>query len=431
MFVKLSFTADKNFVYVRQILNAIINDVNINSAATLATAAASWHPNIVASLDYTNSEIIRTVEPTTVKSHYADDAPTLCRPVWTLEFQVYDAPSRKYYISFDNLTGSDSTSTLAGITTNLRIGDTILSGSMTANQASMSVDILVNSTVSGTPVILSSTAPAQLLANGSTYFNTTAPNNSSNIRTWWMYLTNDCLIMASTNGTSSNLGFNATYNNNAAYSGPWIFSQYQRYDYHNTDANGVIPLMFTNISRINNGSGPIKAAAFGWLQNFSGTFRPDWNRTENVNLTTDTAFRVFNFIDAHPQVGTSWPLTSFPTVNWGSGTRFTDAAALDGKSALDSATSTSAQIPRLIHTTSQTRFPSSDLRTVGYGMLPLSWSNSYRFNRGGNATARGGFYIFNGDYFPGDTFAHGGKTYMIWPTYNGYTDRVGVAVPKE
>jgi hypothetical protein len=64
-------------------------------------------------------------------------------------------------------------------------------------------------------------------------------------------------------------------------------------------------------------------------------------------------------------------------------------------------------------------------------MLPLRWSNSYRGNLGGNASQRGGFYIFNGDYFPGDTFVHGGKTYIVLPTFRGYTDRVGIAVPKE
>lgn len=414
MFVKLSFSADKNFIHVRQILNAIINDTNINSIAALPTAAASWNATVMAGLDYTNSEIIRTVEPTTVKSHLADNDTNYAQPVWTLEFQVYDAPSRKYYLSFDSRQGGGTSNTA----TALKIGDTILSGSMTAGQASMTVDINVGATTSGTPVILSSAAPATLLTSGTNIFDTATTNNSTNIRTFWMYLTNDCLIIASTHGTSSNLGFNATYSSGAAYSGPWIFSQYQRYDYHNTDSNGVIPLMFTNISRTTRGGG------FGVLS--------DWDRIDNVNgLAEACAFRVFNMIDAHPQVGTSWPLMSFPQVNWGSGSRNNETVALTTQSIPATTSLAGALYGRLIHTTAQTRYPSSDLRTVGYGMLPLRWSNSYRFNRGGNATARGGFYIFNGEYFPGDTFTHGGKTYMIWPTWVGYSQRVGVAVPKE
>lgn len=418
MFVKLNFSTNKDVHQVHQILNAIINNVNINNMATLSTAAASWNANIVSGLDYTTSEIIRTVEPTTVKSHLADNAIN-GRSLWTMEFQVYDASDRKYYIQFDG-SGSDTT-------TLIRVGNTIMSGNMTANQASMSIDLGVNGNTSGTPVVLSSTAPAQLLTSVVNQYSSVTANNYNNVRTYWMYLTNDCLITASTHGTSSNLGFNATYNTGAAYSGPHIFSQYQRYDYHNTNANGVIPLMFTNLSRTTIGGG------FGC--GFTQFGANDWDRVESVNYSTgqvnDTAFRVFNFIDAHPQVGTSWPLTAFPAVNWGSGSRNTEQVALTGKTVIDTATSTTAQYGRLIHTTSQTRYPSSDLRNVGYGMLPLRWTNSYRFNRGGNATTRGRFYIFNGDYFPGDTFTHENKIYMIWPTFVGYSARVGVAVPKE
>ena len=420
MFVKLNFSADTSFQTVRQIINGIINDQSITNIPSLVTAASSWASGIVATLDYSTSEIIRTVNPTTVKSHFADESTSSTQGmlgVWTLEFQVYDAPSRKYYISFNNaVTAPDAPSRdISSIT----VGDTILSGSMDTDQASMSVDLNVGANVSGTPVRLSSTAPAQLLT--SAHYSSSAPNNYTNIRTFWMYLTNDCLIVASTHGASSNLGFNVTYSDSSKYSGPWIFSQYTRYDYHNTNANGVIPLMFSNISRTTKGMG------------FGNTGTADWDRGENVNITaqTDTAFRVFNIIDAHPQVGTSWPLLSFPSVNWGSGSRLTDVAALSVQTLPDLSTSATGQAPRIIHTTSQTRYPSTDLRTLGYGLLPLRWGNYYRFNRGGNATDRGGFYIYNGEYFPGDQFTHGGKTYMIWPTWIGYTGRVGLAVPKE
>jgi hypothetical protein len=136
-------------------------------------------------------------------------------------------------------------------------------------------------------------------------------------------------------------------------------------------------------------------------------------------------------IDAHVQVGSSWPLVSFPQVHWGSGSRNTEQVALTTLSGVDTTSFNVGQWGRLIHTTVGIRYPSNDLRTVGYGMLPLKWSNSWRGNRGGNATTRGGFYIFNGDYFPGDTFIHNNKTYIVWPTFRGFTDRVGIAVPKE
>jgi hypothetical protein len=44
---------------------------------------------------------------------------------------------------------------------------------------------------------------------------------------------------------------------------------------------------------------------------------------------------------------------------------------------------------------------------------------------------KSGYYLFNGDYFPGDQFTYGGKTYVIFSTYVGYVDRVGIAVPME
>lgn len=433
MFVKLNFTTSKNFVHVRQILNAIINDTSIDSAAALTTAASSWNANIVSGIDYSTTEIIRTVEPTTVRSHLADNDTSYNFAVWTLEFQVYDAPTKKYYISFDSTSGT--TSVNASSKTRIVVGDTIGAGDMGANQALMSVDLNVGSRTSGTPVTLSSTEPAQFwrgAGGGDTrhQYDSSPINNSGNIRTFWMYLTNDCLIVAHTGSESSNLGFNATYTDATRYTGPYIFSQYTRYDYHNTDANGVIPLMFTNTYRTLNVSTASPGLGFG----VGVGNQPDWQRSENVNHNQGdaTAFRVFNLIDAHPRIGTSWPLMSFPQVNWGSGSRTTEEYALtSGTTGSTSLSSSQSTYGRLIHADANTRYPSNDLRTVGYGMLPLRWSNTYRGNQGGNATDRGGFYIFNGDYFPGDTFIHNDKTYIIWPTFRGYANRVGIAVPKE
>jgi hypothetical protein len=71
------------------------------------------------------------------------------------------------------------------------------------------------------------------------------------------------------------------------------------------------------------------------------------------------------------------------------------------------------------------------LTGTGFALLPLQWDAPNYGNYGGNASNRGGFYIFNGDYSPGDTFTLGGKTWMVWPMYYGQTDRIGLAIPKE
>lgn len=403
MFVKLHYTADKSFTHIMQSLNEIINNTAITNPATLESAAASWNANIKNTLDYANSEIIRTVEPTTVKSHLGDNT-TQISPRWTLEFQVHDAASRKYYIQFNNLNNS----------TNAIVADTILSGSMTTDNATMSLDLNVASSQSGVPVVLQPNTPS---SGYNTYlsgqiFGTTAPANSGNFRTAWMYLTNDCVIFAFTHQESTISGFGTTYQNSARFTGPFIFSQYNRYDYHNTDANGIIPLLFSNFS-----SRTTKVAGFG----NGTTTNADWGRVETIN---SNAFRVFNLVDAHPIVGSTEKLF-FEWVQWGSGFRDSGAAALNG----GVVNALGGTIGRLIHTSGGIRFPSADLQGTSYGLLPLRWSNSFRGCRGG--AARGGFYIFNGDYGPGDTFNYDGKIYMVWPTWSGSSERVGIAVPME
>lgn len=425
MFVKLNFTADKNFVHIRQILNAIINDTAIDSVAALATAAASWNSAITVGIDYSTTEIIRTAEPSTVRSHLADNT-NVATAVWTLEFQVYDAPTRKYYISFD---------TTALNSTLIRVGDTIASGDMGSDQSTMSVDLFVPANVSGTPVRLSTAAGVNTLSAATPTYMTSTPNNATNIRTFWMYLTNHCLIVAHTGTQSTNLGFPTVYETSANFTGPFIFSQYNRYDYHNSDANGIIPLMFSNITK-NIGLAAASGAQTGLGFGMGALLIPDWARQESVQSPansgiTDAAFRVFNMVDAAPLIGPTPALLSFPNVNWGSGSRTNELLGLNtDPGTLNINTSGASQTGPLIFNTAGTRFASADL-TTGHGMLPLRWSNSPFGNQGGNATDRGGFYIFNGDYFPGDTFVHSGKTYMIWPTWRGFAARVGIAVPKE
>lgn len=422
MFVKLSFSADKSFVHVRQILNAIINDTAINSVAALATAAAEYNAGITASIDYLSSEIIRTADSSAVRSHLADNT-NVATAVWTLEFPVYDAPQRKYYISFD---------TTVLNSTLIRVGDTIASGDMGADQSTMLVDLNVAANVSGTPVRLSTAAGVNTLSAATPTYMTGTPNNATNIRTFWMYLTNHCLIVAHTGTQSTNLGFPTVYETSANFTGPFIFSQYTRYDYHNTNANGVIPLMFSNITK-NISNAAASGAQTGLGFGVGGLLIPDWARQESVGTggITDAAFRVFNMVNAAPLIGPTPALLSFPNVNWGSGSRTNEQIALSAPNpVLDINAIGTAQVGQLIFNTAGTRFASADLGT-GHGMLPLRWTASPFGNQGGNASDLCGFFIFNGDYFPGDTFVHAGKTYMIWPTWRGFAARVGIAVPKE
>lgn len=82
------------------------------------------------------------------------------------------------------------------------------------------------------------------------------------------------------------------------------------------------------------------------------------------------------------------------------------------------------------------KFPDSS-KNSAYGLFPIVWSNSQYSMAGGklNPVTLSGFMLFNGDYQPDDYFTYtptGGSSasYAIWPMADGYTRRLGIAVPK-
>lgn len=415
MYLKLNFTADKPLNYIFRVVNEIINTSSITSIATLTNAATAnlWNSNLLATLDSANSEIVRTSTAltTNTKSHYAKAVTPSSswgdQHYWTVEFSVYDAPDTKYYIQQYLVTGNQATSTN-------NIGSSIASGSMSNNQFDPTNPPLA--TTASVPVILGGTT---LASTANSVYSASGANGFTNVRTFFMYITDKCMIWGTTNGATYNVGFGNTYSSSASYSGPWIFSQYTRFDYHNTNSNGIVPLLFTNTTRAT-------GAGFGQTTN-------DWGNTENTQATSQNtqAFRVLNLVSAYPQAGSSWPIIPTPTVNWGCAGRFSDNAALTNV-VTGSATTLAAQTNGApLSTTVSTRFPSADLKTLSYGMLPLTWRHMYYYNIGGDASAQGGHFVFNGDYFPGDEFTYSTKTYKIFPTWAGYSQRVGIAVPKE
>ena len=410
MLVKLNFSSNKPIVHILQAFNAIINDPSITSAATLETAAvAGWAAGIRTGLQYSTSEIFRTADESKVRSHLSDTNAVTTDIKWTIQSQVHDAPNSHIYFNMVN-------TVTPALQVQLRYAkDNNITSEMSTRNSSPSVDLNVATNTSGT----ATSNIGSLFASGPTLLIPSA--QLSLITTAWMYLVNDCLILAFTHSQPSLLtGFGNTYNNSVAYTGPFIFSQYDRYDNYNTDTNSIAPLMYTNLAKTTVGAG------FG-----GGYGTSDWSRVENVNAATgaDTAFRVAHLVNINPSTTQSFPILSNEQVNWGSGTRNTSQYPLTTQQVGVSTDPSALTMGRLIHTTAFTKFPSADLLTEGFGMLPLRWSNSSKNNIGG--VARGGIYIFNGEYSPGDTFTYNGKSYMVWPTWSGYSDRVGLAIPKE
>ena len=417
MYVKLNFTAGKSLSNIFRTVNEIINNSGITSIATLQAAAASgtWHASLLSTLDASNSEIVRTgtgnTELTTkTKSHFTNNFQSASSDFghcWTVEFSVYDDSTKKYYVQHKNTANAAS-----GVTTSI-IGTTITSGSISTGAMAPTVSNLAT-TGGGTSITLGGTTQTSSVYaadNTSTSFYT--------VTTFVMYISDTAMIWSATCGTTYNLGFGPTYNDATKYIGPYIFSQYNRFDYHNTNANNIIPLVYTNPNRAN-------SVGFGYTT-------ADWASPENVMATAQNtqAFKVLNLINAYPSTNPSFPVVNFPTVNWGIGSRHTDIAGLTASSA-GSATTIGAQAySPVLFTTVSTRYPSADLKAQSYGMLPVSWRHSYYYNAGGDMSAKGGWYLFNGDYFPGDEYTYDNRTYKILPPYVGYAQRIGIAIPKE
>ena len=86
-----------------------------------------------------------------------------------------------------------------------------------------------------------------------------------------------------------------------------------------------------------------------------------------------------------------------------------------------------------ISNTSNEKVANATNTGMAFALLPLTWTaSSLGAYGGGDISAQSGFYIFNGEYAPGDTLTYNSKTYILWPTNNGPTSsRLAIAVPKE
>lgn len=416
MYIKLNFTSDKYLNHIFRIVNEVINTPGIANVASLQSTATanSWWATLLTGLDANTSEIIRTGTGTTgltsnTVSRYAKNGSGTTyadEHAWTLEFSNYDDNTKKYYIQHVNATESGYTSTV-------RTANGLSSGTLSSLS---SQGITTTSTSNASP----GTAPTfnNSVNSGSSGSAGSSSSGFLNVRSFTMYLSDNALVWCATIGNTYNVGFGNTYSASTSFTGPFIYSQYNRFDYTNTNATFITPLMFTNYNR---GIG----IGFGGVG--------DWNRIENTQYNTTSnshAFRVFNLYNAYPSTTPSWPMVLQPYVSWGVGSRYSQDSALTTTSAGGS-TVTNPAYGAVIFTTTATRWPSADLKTQTYGMLPISWRNSYYYNAGGDAGTQSGWYLFNGDYYPGDEFSYGGKTYKILPTWSGYTDRVGIAIPKE
>lgn len=396
---------------VLRIFGDIVNTPSVTSIAALnLRAATEYHPTLLEYLDSDNSEIIRTVNPSGVKTHYARIGSTRYLLNFTLEFPVYDDPSRKWYVQYDAGPNSGSHDPV------LKIGDGISGGTIDSGTMPMTVERNGTGDV-GTELILSNSFSAA----------TQIMTAVTNIRTFWAYITDNGWIWCATRATSVPGGFQATYNNSANFVGPFFYSQYTRLDRHNNIGNNVIPVAYSNPRSVSIG--------FGQLNDYTEDLNPLYTTSVSSN-----PMRVINLVDARPKAtSTTWPILYHPYVDHavsGRGAAMNDSASAtanqDGWAKNIQLTTDGGQAGGKFYARSASeRFPTADLLSSGFALLPFGWTHSYYNNIGGNISDRNGYYVFNGDYQPGDIFSFRNKIWMVWPFYNGFADRIGFAIPKE
>lgn len=406
MFLKIQYTSAKPPSIFFRVLNEIINDATLTSvsAVTSKATSASWNADLTANIDWANMQLYRTGTGTTAltsntASHIARPAATAGSDAFefVLKQKVYDA-STLYYTSL----GVATTGAALTATNGTALGNAFSSSGWDVTTAT------TQSTAQGTLLNVTAgyTSMTQVSANTQNY-------------TMWVFLTDNTFLYAFNNSSAgySIMGYPSLsgLQTTATWIGPYQFSQYTRRDYWNTDANGFIPIIFCNSQRA--------SVAFG-------NVATDWTAAKNSvsTTTTENPYAVYNIAEILPTNGTAWTKTTWSQVLWGVGNRYSDIIMTASAS---TATANVQCYGAYINTTSQYRvlLPSLDGKR-GYALLPLTWKRNGML--GGNVTDKSGYYLFNGDYFPGDEFTYGGKTYHILPG-NGVcqANRLGWAIPKE
>jgi hypothetical protein len=347
-------------------------------------------------LDPDNSELWRTADSSKVTAHFSKANVSVNSHSLVLEFSSYDDDELKYYTRVFE-TGTSSRS-------RFEIG-TGISAPINSSQFSLTNSPATNG---GTSINLTNVSTAGIFADGTAA-------GFENVRTFWCYLTNNCIIWATTNSLTFDSGFGTTYNNQSLYKGPFIVAQYTRFDHHNNAFNQIRPVIYYNFEK----TGGLTVA--------------DLTSTRNTGFTsndTTLPFRCINFVEAESQ-STGFPVVFHPYVGLTMGGKSNNFMSLDSRTAGAATTSTAASFAGPFRTNLSARRPTADAVASGFGLVSMGWEELFRGNHGGNVSDRSKFYIFNAEYAPGDEFVLDGTTWMIWPTFQGFASRLGLAIPKE
>lgn len=459
MFIKLNFsTAQTSNVFLEALYLIMSTRTTYTSSVGKTNIATLLANNLSSSinsttkdairntLDSNNSEIFNTsISGSWPLVHFYYNSST---PALTFRFKIADVVSSNVY-SYTQITPTTFTH----------------SGASTAG-AALSTDTYVTDAA----LTLTSAASSQTWSVSSAYC-------------YWAQITPTAIIWAASNPASKTAtGWNMVSGpwTNTIQAGPYISSQYTRLDIWNNNTNGIIPTCWTNgydPSGVAPGNRPFcgisYAADIGWgnaVNNFK--FNPKFSGTSN------TTFSVMNTVDATPNLTGVWSVTSGygQKVSFGTNIRnfqdqtslasTTNATSGSGLSATTFHTSVYTTFNKTVSTdsvprsawhgvqgaslyptsvvpptigsspgtappTSYYRWPSAETSPKGtFSLQPLVWNRADYNNIGGLITDKAGVYLFNGDYIPGDEFTVSNTVYSIWPLADGFSNRIGLAVPK-
>lgn len=300
------------------------------------------------------------------------------------------------------------------------MGNGLTGGTMSSSQLAQTQG-LNNATAGGT--ILS------LVNSSNDYGSQLAIQGQSTWRALHVFITDKCFLWGiSVTGGATGIGWSGAYNGSGNSSvaglGAW---QYTRLDHWNTAANGIIPV-----------------AGARMTGTYSGIFPNSTNYDAVCNISPNAGafagpyynfLKVFNIINykTNDPTGTFTREFNRQVCHGLGGIRTSEARALSYSAQSTASRESGYSVRQAFSKTAGEKVANASNTAMAFAFLPLTWTaSSYSCWGGGNISEQSGFYIFNGDYAPGDTLTYNAKTYVLWPTNIGpTTSRLAIAVPKE
>jgi len=425
MYIKLRVTSANPYI-VLKILDWCINN-RPATGSNLATqiTAAGGNALLANSIDQTNTQIwnagtgITALTSKTV-SKFTKTTTVSHTYQWYVQQEAYDNANYKHCFRI-----LDTSSTTNATVTSIADHFSSVTGSMVSGITS---EAFSDYNYGGASVGGSGTLANNLSAAPTTqdyYFKSTFLTGITGAT---MFITDNCFAVFFTgNSVSFPNGVPAgTYATGGSYvRGISLAAQYTRTDPWNNSTSNIPPWVYAGISvaDTNTGAGFMNSSVrFTSPQNVNFTTTPGINHLladRGINATPSNTLSTFPFVERVP-------------ASLGIGNRFDDSSGLTVSAVgVTSSSSYSSQNGPALSNTAGARFISADLKSTSYALLPMTWCNRVQNNAGGSISDRSGIYIFNGDYFPGDTLVSGTKTYILWNGCIDQFNRIALAIPRE